>query len=58
MEPGHSFVMASRCLENTPDNDVNLARFLQDRAEIGGVLSWRRSVIQGAKKMSQNGSTE
>lgn len=35
MEPGQSFVMASRCLENTPEDDVNLTRFLRDHADIG-----------------------
>jgi hypothetical protein len=35
MESGQSFILASRCLENTPDNDVNLSRFLHDYEKMG-----------------------
>lgn len=46
LEPRQSFIMTSRCLENTPDNDVNLSRFLQDHAEMGAYYL-AAGIIQG-----------
>lgn len=46
MVPGQSFVMASRCLENTPDNDVNLSRFLRDYQTMGAYYL-AAGVLQG-----------